>query len=53
MVRLPERPEQPLWLVIVRGYGEKPLMILTTKNQKAEEIVEAYLARWRIEETIW
>lgn len=51
-VRLPERPEKPLWLVVVHGYGEKPLMILTTKNKSAWEIVEAYLVRWRIEETI-
>ncbi len=51
-VRLPERPEQPLWLVVVHGYGQKPLMILTTKNNIAWEIVEAYLTRWRIEETI-
>lgn len=51
-VRLPERPEKPLWLVVVHGFGEKPLMILTTKNQSAWEILEAYLTRWRIEETI-
>ena len=52
LVRLPERPDQLLWLVVVHGYGEKPLMILTTKDKPAWEIVEAYLTRWRIEETI-
>ncbi len=51
-VRLPERPNQLLWLVVVHGYGEKPLMLLTKKNKAAWEIVEAYLVRWRIEETI-
>jgi hypothetical protein len=51
-VRLPERPEQLLWLVVVHGFGAKPLMILTTKNQSAWDILEAYLTRWRIEETI-
>lgn len=52
MVRFSERPEQPMWLVVVHRYGKKTLMILTTKNHKAGEIVDAYLARWRIEETI-
>jgi hypothetical protein len=51
-VRLPERPEQLLWLVVVHGFAEKPLMILTTKNHSAWKILEAYLTRWRIEETI-
>jgi hypothetical protein len=30
-VRLPEHPEKPLWLVVVKGFGEKPLMLLTTE----------------------
>lgn len=34
------------------GYGEKPLMLLNTKDKPDWEIVEAYLTRWRIEETI-
>ena len=28
-VRLPHQPDTPLWLVVVRGLGEKPLMLLT------------------------
>jgi len=52
LVRLPECPDHPLWLVVVHGYGEKPLMLLTTKDRPAWHIVEAYLTRWRIEETI-
>lgn len=52
LVRLPERPDHSLWLVVVHGFGEKPLMILTTKDYPAWNIVEAYLTRWRIEETI-
>ena len=28
-VRLPEHPEVPLWLVVVRGLGEQPMMLLT------------------------
>ena len=47
-VRLPERLDCPLWLVVLHGYVEKPLMILTTKDKPAWNIVEAYLTRWRI-----
>jgi hypothetical protein len=28
-VRLPEHPDQPLWLVVVRGLGAAPMMLLT------------------------
>jgi len=28
-VRLPEHPEVPLWLLVVRGLGEQPMMLLT------------------------
>ena len=56
-VRLPHHPDTPLWLVVVRGRGEKPLMLLTNiairRNRKTFGwAVAAYLARWRIEETI-
>ncbi len=47
----------PLWLVVVRGLGEPPMMLLTTlalrKNRKVLWwVVSAYLTRWRIEEAI-
>ncbi len=56
-MRLPEHPDVPLWLVVVRGLGEKPLMLLTNlplrKNRKILWwVVSAYLTRWRIEEAI-
>ncbi len=56
-VRLPEHPDVPLWLVVVRGLGEKPMMLLTNlslrKNRKILWwVVSAYLTRWRIEEAI-
>ncbi len=56
-VRLPEYPEVPLWLVVVRGLGEQPMMMLTNlplrKNRKVLWwVVSAYLTRWRIEEAI-
>lgn len=56
-VRLPAHPRTPLWLVVVRGLGEKPLILLTNIQVKRNRkslwwIVAAYLTRWRIEETI-
>jgi hypothetical protein len=56
-VSLPEHPEKPLWLVVAWGFGEKPLMLLTTepmgRNRSAVWwVVNAYLTRWRIEDTI-
>lgn len=55
-VKLPGRSE-PLTLVVVRGLGQDPMMLLTdlrvTKSRKSLwRIIESYLTRWRIEETI-
>lgn len=55
-VKLPGRSE-PLYLVVVRGFGEKPLMLLTNVEVKPSRtslwfIVRGYLARWMVEETI-
>jgi len=55
-VRLPDC-ERPLWLVVVRGWGEQPLMLLTTRPLGRSRkplwwVIEAYLTRWRIEETL-
>ena len=55
-VRLPEC-NQPLTLVVVKGFGAEPLMLLTnvevSKSRKAVwKIVEAYLSRWLVEEAI-
>ena len=67
-VRLPWRDEE-LRLVVVKGFGRKPMMLLTNLavNEKAQaegkdgtdysykslwQVVEGYLTRWRIEETI-
>jgi hypothetical protein len=57
LVRLPEHPEVPLWLVVVNGFGEEPMMLLTNvpmrKNRKVLWwAVSSYLTRWRVEETI-
>ena len=56
-VRLPEYPEVPLFLVVVNGLGEAPLMLLTSLPMRRNRrmlwwIVSSYLTRWRVEETI-
>lgn len=55
-VRLPGRPED-LTLVVVRGFGKEPLMILTNlpvrrSRRSLWHVIESYMTRWRIEETI-
>ena len=55
-VRLPGRDEQ-LHLVVVAGLGKKRMLLLTNlpmrKNRQVLwEVVEAYLTRWRVEDTI-
>jgi hypothetical protein len=56
-VRLPEHPEKKLWLVVIKGFGQQPLMLLTTEPMRRCRktlwwIVQAYITRWKIEETI-
>jgi len=55
-VRLPGHKRQ-LYMLVLDGWGEKPTLLLTTlplrKNRSVLWwIVEAYLTRWRIEETL-
>jgi len=55
-VRLPGRSEQ-LTLVVVRGFGVEPMMLLTNVKVKRSRkslsfIVHSYLRRWQIEDTI-
>ena len=54
-VRLPAR-EEKLLLVVVSGWGDEPLMLLTNveaarDSQSLWWIVQIYLTRWKIEET--
>jgi len=54
-VRLPQHPEIPLWLVVVRGTGKTPLLLLTNVPTRPGSgslwrIVPSYLTRWSIEE---
>jgi hypothetical protein len=53
-VSLPNHPEAQLNLVVCRGFGKEPLMLLTNlSNDDARlciTITKVYLMRWRIEE---
>ena len=56
-VRLPDIPDRLLHMVVVRGFGRKPMMLLTTlaKDTSREalwQVVEGYITRWRVEDTI-
>lgn len=56
-VRLPGRPEVELTLVVVKGFGQEPLLLLTNVTVKATRrsvwwVVSGYLTRWLVEETI-
>ena len=53
-VSLPKHPKIKLNLVICRGFGKEPLMLLTNLDSKDSRlcvtITKVYLMRWRIEE---
>jgi len=56
-VRLPDKQKVPLYMLVVKGFGEKPMMLLTTiplrRNQRVlRNILQSYIKRWNIEETI-
>jgi hypothetical protein len=55
-VRLPNRKEE-LTLVVVKGFGEEPLMLLTNlpvrrSRKSIWHVVQSYITRWRIEDVI-
>ena len=55
-VRLPGRREE-LTLVVVKGFGEEPLMILTNlavrrSRKSVWHVIASYITRWRIEDVI-
>jgi hypothetical protein len=56
-VRLPGRREVELNLVVVRGFGQEPLLLLTNVAVQPTRrslwwVVRGYLTRWLVEETI-
>jgi len=55
-VKLPEHKQQ-LYLLVVKGFGKKPMMLLTTEQLKRSRktlftMVRRYIRRWSVEETI-
>ncbi len=56
IIRFPGRDEN-LGFVVVRGFGQEPMMLLTTEPVRKSRkvlwrLVRAYIRRWAIEETI-
>ena len=56
-VRLPMHPEKELHMVVANGFGDAPMMLLTSlpvngSFESMWRVVEGYLSRWRIEDTI-
>ena len=54
-VRLPERRYTPLRLVVIRGFGAEPILLLTNRTPErgrddATFVADAYLTRWKCEE---
>jgi hypothetical protein len=55
-IRLPGRSEQ-LWLVVIAGFGEQPILLLTNLKLRARDseslwwAARIYWTRWKIEET--
>ena len=53
-ISLPNYPDKPLNLVICRGFGKEPLMLVTNLHSDDPRlgvtITKVYLLRWRIEE---
>ena len=53
-VSLPKHPSKPLNLVICKGFGKEPLILLTSLSsddpQLCVTVTKVYLMRWRIEE---
>lgn len=55
-VKLPGHKQQ-LYMVVVKGFGEKPLMLLTTREVVKSRrslwfVVEGYISRWLVEDAI-
>lgn len=56
-VRLPEHSDRQLYLVVIKGFGAEPMLLLTTEPMRRERktlwwAVEAYLTRWRVEDSL-
>ena len=50
-VRMPGTKKE-LWLVAIKGFGEKPMLLLTNVKKNPVFILEMYFTRWKVEESI-
>ena len=50
-IRIPGTKKK-LWLVAVRGFGNRPMILLTNAEKNPVIILEMYLTRWKVEESI-
>ena len=44
--------KQELWLVAIKGFGDKPMVLLTNVEKNPVFILEMYFTRWKVEESI-
>ncbi len=56
-VKLPSHPKESLYMLVVKGFAQKPMMLLTTERltknfKKLQKILHSYIKRWSIEQTI-
>ena len=56
-VRLPDIPDRLLHMAVVRGFGQRPMtppttLAKTTTRGAPWQVVEGYITRWRVEDTI-
>ncbi len=56
-VRLPFLDDKLLTMVVIKGFGKNPMMLLTSLRvantfESHWQVVSGYISRWRIEETI-
>lgn len=50
-VKMPDI-KQELWLVVIKGFGDKPMILLTNVEKNPVFILEMYFTRWKVEESI-
>jgi len=41
----------PVSIIAIKGFGKKPMMLITNVDKSPEEILEIYLTRWKCEES--
>lgn len=50
-VKIP-RIDANLFLVVIKGFGDEPMLLLTNVDKNPVMILEMYLTRWKVEESI-